>query len=409
MNFRTVNLTILVVIIFLLLSGCIGRVERPASIPSFPLTLMSMDSLPPFTDDLDQQSLEVAISNSLRYYERIPEETIFRFGEKIYIARELKESLLSFLDIIRNTPPGKVREERIRSTFDVYKSAGCSENRGALFTGYYEPVLRGSLRKTERYKYPIYRKPDDSIVVDLGKFKEKFEGELIVARFENGQIFPYYTREEIDKKRCLENRGLEIAWLEDPVDVFFLHIQGSGTIVLPDGGLVQVGYAGSNGRPYRSIGKRLLDEGKFPEGGVSLRSIRRYLKEHPEEMSDILNHNESYVFFRIVEKGPVGCLGVTLTRGRSIATDSRLYPKGALAFIRAKKPLLDGDGNIKAWIPFSRYVMNQDTGGAITGPGRVDLFCGTGKEAGNMAGHLKEDGELYFFVKKKICHQNGGI
>jgi len=134
---------------------------------------------------------------------------------------------------------------------------------------------------------------------------------------------------------------------------------------------------------------------------VSLKGIKRYLRRHPDEMFDILSRNESYVFFRIVEEGPIGSLNVTVTPGRSIATDANLFPKGALAFIRVKKPVIDEKGTIVSWEPFSRFVLNQDTGGAIKGPGRVDLFCGRGRDAEIMAGHMKEEGELYFLVKKR--------
>lgn len=144
-----------------------------------------------------------------------------------------------------------------------------------------------------------------------------------------------------------------------------------------------------------------MDQEKISSDEMSLKSIKNYLQEHPEEMSDILNHNESYVFFSIVEEGPRGSLNLTVTPGRTIATDSSLFPKGALAFIIAKKPVIDSDGNIISWSRFSRFVLNQDTGGAITGPGRVDLYCGSGKYAEVMAGHLKEEGELYFLVKKR--------
>jgi membrane-bound lytic murein transglycosylase A len=136
-------------------------------------------------------------------------------------------------------------------------------------------------------------------------------------------------------------------------------------------------------------------------GEISHQSLKKYLKEHPEELSDILNYNESYVFFRIVENGPIGALGLTLTSSRSIATDLDLFPRGALAFIRLRKPIFDKDGNIKTWETFSRFVLNQDTGGVIKGPGRVDLFCGTGTGAEMFAGSLKETGELYFLLKKK--------
>ena len=392
---------LLLIFIFLFMLGCAAKIERPASIPFFPLVLIDTDDFPSFVDDLDRESLELAIGRSLQYYDKIPEGRTFHFAGNLYTGRELKESLLKFLEIIRSSSSDEIRERRIRNTFDVYKSVGRSENGGVLFTGYYEPVLEGSFKRTEKYRYPIYRRPCDSKVIDLGRFKERFKGERIVARFENGEIVPYYNRKDIDEKGCLKNRGLEIAWFADPVDIFFLHIQGSGIINLPDGDFIQVSYASSNGRPYRSIGRLLIDEGKISREDVSLSSIREYLMKRPEEMSDILNHNESYVFFRIVEKGPVGCLGVPVTSGRSIATDSNLYPRGTLAFIKTRKPLIVRDGKIKSWIPFSRFVLNQDTGGAINGPGRVDLFCGRGKKAEIMAGHLKEEGKLYFLVNKK--------
>ncbi len=289
----------------------------------------------------------------------------------------------------------------MRQTFDVYKASGSAPSGRVLFTGYYEPLLKGSLEKTDHYRYPIYRRPDDSVVVQLGKFREKYRNERLVGRVENGELLPYFTREEIDGAGVLENKGLEIAWLADPVDIFFLHIQGSGMICLTDGKCFQVSYAQSNGRAYRSIGKLLIDSGKATREDLSMQGIKKYLREHPEEAEEILNHNESYVFFRRVEEGPVGSIGVALTGGRSIATDQTIFPRGALAFIMSKKPIIGPGGDIRSWVPFSRFVLNQDTGGAITGPGRVDLFWGRGREAEIAAGHLKEEGELYFLVLKK--------
>jgi len=392
--------SLLFLLFLFFLAGCAARIEKPIK-PVGPLVLIDIDDFPSFIDDLDQKTLELAIGRSLQYYDRLPEGRTFHFGKSLYTVRELKESLLKFLEIIRNSSSDEIREKRIRDTFHVYKSVGRGKNEKVLFTGYYEPLLEGSLERTSRYRYPIYRKPNDSMVINLGRFRDKFKGERIIARLENGEIVPYHSREDIDERGYLKGRNLEIAWFADPVDVFFLHIQGSGIISLPDGSYVQVSYSMSNGRPYRSVGKLLINMGRISMEDVSLNSIKKYLKEHPEEMSDTLNYNESYVFFRFVEKGPVGCLGVPVTSGRSIATDSNLFPKGALAFIKTRKPLLDRDGNIKSWVFFSRFVLNQDTGGAIKGPGRVDLFCGRGKEAEIMAGSLKEEGELYFLIKKK--------
>jgi membrane-bound lytic murein transglycosylase A len=316
--------------------------------------------------------------------------------------RDMKESLEAFLEIVESGDSPSAIEKRVQETFDVYKASGSAPSGRVLFTGYYEPVLKGSLEKTGQYHYPIYRRPDDSVVVQLGKFREKYRNERLVGRVENGELLPYFTREEIDGAGVLENKGLEIAWFADPVDIFFLHIQGSGMICLPAGKCFQVSYAQSNGRAYRSIGKLLIDSGKATREYLSMQGIKKYLREHPEEAQEIINYNESYVFFRIVEEGPVGSIGVALTGGRSIATDQTIFPRGALAFIKSRKPVIGPGGDIRTWVPFSRFVLNQDAGGAITGPGRVDLFCGRGREAEIMAGHLKEEGELYFLVLKKV-------
>jgi len=382
----------------LFLAGC--AIVEPGPERIVPLVRVNSFELSALSDDLDQKSLELAVYRSIQYYNKLPETREFRFGNSIYTAGELKESLGEFLKIIRM--PGSVtdRTKRIKETFDIYRSTGRQDGE-VLFTGYYEPILEGSFDMTSRYRYPIYRTPDDHVVVDLGQFREEYEGERIIARVEEGRAVPYYTREDIDMRGSLQGRGLELLWLTDPVDLFFLQIQGSGAVNLPNGDLVQISYDQCNGHPYRSLGKMLVEEGKMSLEEVSMRGIKRYLRQHPEEMFDILSCNQSYVFFRIVEEGPVGSLGVPVTPGRSIATDGALFPKGALAFIRVKKPVINEDGTIVSWENFSRFVLNQDTGGAIKGPGRVDLFCGRGDNAEIMAGHLKEEGDLYFLVKKK--------
>ena len=381
------------------LAGCAVVAPERVEIPS--LVHVASRELPTLEDDLDQPSLELAVYRSMKYYNRLPETREFLFGDRVCTAGELKESLREFLKIIRMPGSSSDRIRRIKQAFDIYKSVGRRGGGEVLFTGYYEPILAGSFDATQEYCYPIYRTPDDHVVVDLGKFREKYRGERVVARIEDGRVVPYYTRGDIDVTGCLEGKGLELLWLSDPVDLFFLQIQGSGVVKLPGGGLVQISYSQSNGHPYTSVGRLLVKQGKMSMEEVSLDGIKRYLRVHPEEMFDILNCNESYVFFRIVEEGPVGSLNVPVTSGRSIATDASMFPRGALAFIRVKKPVIDKDGNIVSWGPFSRFVLNQDAGGAIKGPGRADLFCGRGRNAEIMAGHLKEEGDLYFLVKKK--------
>jgi membrane-bound lytic murein transglycosylase A len=221
-----------------------------------------------------------------------------------------------------------------------------------------------------------------------------------VGRYTDQTVVPYFDRREIEEENALVGRAEALAWVKDPVDVFFLQIQGSGKIYLDTGDVINVHYHGSNGRPYRSIGTLLIEEQKIPREEMSMQRIRSYLRNHPEEMASIFNYNPSYVFFKIESEGPLGSLNVLLTPGRSIALDRRLFPHAALAFIRTQKPVLNSAGQIDRWVSCRRFVLNQDTGGAIQGPGRADLFWGNGPYAEMAAGHLAHVGELYFLILK---------
>jgi membrane-bound lytic murein transglycosylase A len=222
-----------------------------------------------------------------------------------------------------------------------------------------------------------------------------------VGRLHNGDVVPHFNRREIDKNGVLAGRELEIAWVDDPVALFLLHIQGSGKIRLPEGGLLHVTYAQSNGWPFRGLTGMMVEKGFLKENGKSYEQMKKFLLDHPEERQELMNYNERYVFFRIATEGPLGALNLPLVAGRSIATDLDIYPRGALALIKTRKPVFDEEGRILSWQSFSRFVLNHDTGAAIKGPGRVDLFCGTGEKAERTAGAMKESGELYFILKKK--------
>jgi membrane-bound lytic murein transglycosylase A len=385
------------------LAGCAAQIERippaPVTIPS--LALVPNSAVPSFLDDLNDDLLEKAVESSLLYYGKLPVGSSFRIGDVSYTLAEMKDSLRAFLEIIRSPDPAEVRDRKIRDTFDLYKSAGGDGKGTVLFTGYFEPVMVGARERTERFRYPIYGVPEEIVVVNMGKFRDKYKNERIVGRVQNRELIPYFSRGEIDGAGVLNGRNLEIVWVDDPVELFFLHIQGSGTINLPGRSSLQVSYGRDNGRPYRSVANYLLNGGKLSAKEMSHQAVKKYLKEHPEELADALNYNESYVFFRIVSKGPEGSLGFPVISGRSIATDAAVFPRGALAFMVARKPVFDEGGNITAWVPFSRFVLSQDAGGAIKGPGRVDLFCGTGDAAELLAGSLKEKGDLYFLVRKR--------
>jgi membrane-bound lytic murein transglycosylase A len=390
------------IVVLFIITGCAVKIEKPVEKPVPPLVLIPPEKAPSLVDDLDRASLKTAIERSLQYYEKTTGKGTYGLGNGRVTGQELKNSLLLFREILDSTDSDEVKQKKIRNTFDIYEATGLDNRGRVLFTGYFESVLEGSRERTEKYRYPIYKSPDDLVVVSLGKFNEKYKNEKIIGRLQNGELVPYFTRADIEEAGLSGGRNLDLFWVNDPIDLFFMHIQGSGKIRLPDGNVMQVSYAQKNGHPYRSIGRYLLDKEKLTSSEMTHQSIKKYLREHPEELSDILNYNKSYVFFRIVENGPIGALGLTLTSGRSIATDLDLFPKGALAFVRLQKPVFDKNGNIKTWEIFSRFVLNQDTGGVIKGPGRVDLFCGTGSDAEMLAGSLKENGELYFLVKKKV-------
>jgi len=361
---------------------------------------------PSLQDDLDRESLHRAIRLSLKFLEGVPPDRSVGEWPRTVTAREVRESLLAFEDLLDLLNRPEELLEAVRSRFDLHQSVGRSAEE-VLFTGYYQPVIEGSLSETPVYRFPVYRRPADLIEADLAGFGPDLQEETIVGRVEEGRFVPYFSRYEIDGMGRLGGRGYEIAWVKDQVDLFFLHIQGSGLLRLEDGRLLHLNYSASNGRPYTSIGKVLLDRGKIQEEELSMQRLRRYLKEHPEERQDLFTENERYTFFRFVENGALGSLDVSLTPGRSIATDSRIFPKGALAFIITKKPILDSTGKLLGWKPFSRFVLNQDTGAAIRGHGRADLFFGSGSQAGAAAGYMKSTGSLYFLLKREGADYSG--
>lgn len=391
-------LKILCCLLVLVLWGCPQHgVKEVSEEPAF--EQLAEGEIPKFEDDLDLQSLKTALEKSLSFYERVPADRTYTLGNLQIRADRLKASLLEFLKLLEMQ---RLDPASIAKAFHVYRACSKAPSDNPLVTGYYEPILEGRLERDEHFGYPLYGLPQDLLTIDLSAFDPaRFSGERLLGRLKENRVLPYYTRSEIDGKKTLEKSGLQLVWLQDPVDAFFLHVQGSGRIKLSEGNFRRVGYAGTNGRPYRSIGKFLIEKGYMSSEEVTLQSIRAYLREHPDLRDEVLGYNESYIFFRWVDEGPVGSLNVVLTAGRSIATDTRYHPRGALAFLETEKPRLDSNEKIVGWEPLHRWVLNQDTGGAIKGVGRVDLFCGSGEAAERIAGRLKRTGKLYFFIKKE--------
>ena len=264
-----------------------------------------------------------------------------------------------------------------------------------LFTGYYEPTLRGSLVADAAHTVPLYRRPPDLVTAKLADFHDDLAGRRISGRVREGRIEPYPSRAQIDGG-ALAARDLELAWVDNPVAAFFLHIQGSGRIELADGTLLRLGYAGQNGHAYVAIGRELVKRGALRAESVSLQSIRAWLHAHPGEAAAVMAMNPSYLFFRRIDgAGSVGAEGTVLSAGRSLAVDRRYLPLGAPMWLDATAPPATGSGPDRA---LRRLVIAQDTGGAIRGPVRGDVFWGNGAEAEAVAGHMKHAGRYYIML-----------
>ena len=387
-------------ILLLSLIAC-SRPPMTVTRPEDALVQLSKRQQLTLRDDLEFQGSAASALRSLEYYAKLPPDTPFFLGPDKVTARDMAVTLQNFLRIVEDDSlTATQKAERIKSDFVFYRSAGSDGSGKVLFTGYYEPLLSCRLVDDKTFRYPLYRRPDDIIEVDLAQFGNGFPKNKIFGRLDNKKVVPYYSREEIDRKNVLAGKDLEILWCSDIVDIYVLQVQGSGKVDLGDGNILSVLYDGANGRPYKSIGKYLIDTGAMTKENMSMQAIREYLRSHQDKRSNVLYQNQSYVFFRLDTGPSLGNIGVALTPGRSIATDNKFFPKGALGLIVSQKPVIE-NGVIKAWEPFTRFVVNQDTGGAIKGPGRVDLFFGPGPEAELTAGNLQHEGELYFLVRKK--------
>lgn len=270
------------------------------------------------------------------------------------------------------------------------------KSRDGLFTGYYEPTLRGSLEKKPPYLIPLYSRPDDLITVNLGDFKPSLKGETIMGRVQGENLVPYYTRAEIEKGAI--DQKPKIVWVDNAVDAFFLHIQGSGVVQMEDGSALQVGYAAQNGQTYYAIGQELIKRGELTKENVSMQSIRAWLESHPDQAPEVMNLNASYIFFRALEgEGPLGAEGVALTPGRSLAVDRKKIPYGVPIFLDA-----DYSFAAESAARIQRLMVAQDTGGAITGVVRGDFFWGAGDDAAHKAGLMKSKGVFYVLLPKSV-------
>jgi len=281
--------------------------------------------------------------------------------------------------------------------FQPFEIVADGEDEG-LFTGYYEPLLFGSKSKNGDYAVPLHLPPEDLLRIDLGKFDPDLDGQSIRGRIDGQEFIPYHSRDDI-VGGALAERDLELLWVDDEIEKFFLQIQGSGQVQLDDGTVIRVGYADQNGLPYRAIGRDLIEIGALTPETVSLQSIREWLQANPARAREIMSRNKSYIFFRENTElsptdGPLGAQNVPLTAGRSLAVDPRHIPLGAPLWLDTKAPWPDGERSLR------RLMIAQDTGGAIKGVVRGDVFWGAGEQAETIAGHMKSKGRYFVFVPR---------
>jgi len=367
----------LTLVALLALTGCAALEDRPPVSPppttlpppavaGPPLREAAWSDLPGWHDD----DLSLAWDALLRSCDVVSEKVGW------------KEACASARDVVN--PERESARRFFESHFRPYRAVDRNGYDEGLVTGYYEPLLRGSRVADGRYRYPVYGVPDDLLVIDLTELYPELQGKRLRGRVEGRRVVPYYDREQIETGSGAL-AGKELVWVDDPIELFFLQIQGSGRVVLETGETLRLGYADHNGHPYRSIGRVLVDQGNLPLERASMQGIKAWARQNPARVRELLNHNASYVFFRELPgelPGPIGALGVPLTPRRSLAVDPRVVPLGAPVYISTTFPLTDQ--------PLNRLMLAQDTGGAIRGAVRADFFWGFGEDAAREAGRMKQ-------------------
>jgi membrane-bound lytic murein transglycosylase A len=369
----------LLISLLIFIAGCAPpSIPPPVKIDSEPLRAASFDELPMWQESTPSAALETFLNSCVAIARR--EEWAQVCSEALFIAAGDEQAARLFFEDL----------------FTPWQLVNLDGTVTGTITGYYVPEMSGSRTPDDLYKYPLYRQPDDLLTIDLGEVYPELSDYRLRGRVDGNRVVPYFQRSEIDGGAD-PLIGNELFWVADPVELFFLHIQGSGRVLLPDGEKVMLNYANQNGHPYRSIGKLLLDRGAMNRDQMSMQNIRKWVNENPEAGRKLLDENPSYIFFRELENGiesPPGALGIPLSAERSLAVDRRTIPLGAPVFLSASWPSSDK--------PLNRLMVAQDTGGAIKGRVRADFFWGMGADAGALAGKMKQQGRLWVLLPKSF-------
>ena len=395
----------------LLFLGCSKDMPKPIACEEKPKTTI-IDKEYIYIENKVQNNTIAMDENITSVQEKQLSKIMFKSLPKTYLVKSdfeelpnwneenYEEALKNFINNCRSTRTKKIYKQTcknakdapsaknfIQQEFSPYKINTKNGKDTGLLTGYYEPELRGSLRKTKKYKYPIYETPKDLIMVDLSSIYPHLKNYRLRGKINGNKLIPYDTRKESSSKHI---PAKVICYTDSKIDLFFLEIQGSGRVILEDGRVMYIGYDNQNGHRYRAIGKYLVKIGALKLSKVSLQSIRKWLDENPKRVNEVLHYNKSVVYFKQRENPASGSLGLRLTATRSIAVDRRYIPLGSMLYLNAdiKKEQV------------SRIVLAQDTGGAIKGAIRADMFLGFGDRARDTAGELKSALELWILLPK---------
>lgn len=301
---------------------------------------------------------------------------------------QAKNSVIAIRELLATSKTKNEFLYKLETNFDVYRSVGCDDAGTVLFTGYYSPDFYASTKPSRRYNAPLYTRPTDLVT-------DPMSGEPLGRKLSDGSIATWPSREEIEASNLFN--GNELVWVEDNLDAYIIHVNGSARLRLDDGELMYIGYAGKTDRPYTGLGASILEAGLLPTNKLSLQNIRRIYDRNPKQISTLIDKNESFVFFREYDGGswPAGSLGVPVTAERSLATDKKIFPRGGLVLVDTNIRSLTGETQT-----FTQFMVDQDTGGAIRAPGRADLFMGIGPTAGIKAGNQYAEGNLYYIFLK---------
>lgn len=330
----------------------------------------------------DRAGLAESVDRSLNYLSKPSSESFFPVSGISH--EQVKRSLELVKELLAEGGDDLELAAELQARFDVYTTIGCDDKGTVLFTGYYTPIFPASRVRTPRFSHPLHRAPKNHV-------KDMKTGQTLGLRRADGSVDPNYpTRDELLSSGMLE--GNELVWLEDAFQAYVVGVQGSAMLAMQDGPRLEVGYAGTNGKPYASLGLALIKAGKLRKEELNLKRMIDYFREHPEDFEPLAAGNQRYVYFQESSGGPFGCLNEKVTRLRSIATDKTIFPRGALTLLEARLPVGEG--------VYRGFALDQDAGGAIRAPGRCDVYMGVGEEAGRVAGRTLAEGRLYYLIAK---------